>query len=219
MGRLTDRMPVAEQTMEDPARAPKPAGPDPVPDESPEDALTRLQSTVGNGAMPGVVGGAAASDAGPAPVPAPDAAAPPTPDAGTPAPAPDAEAPPTPGAPTPATPAGAGPVPDATPVIEDEEPPAPDTGAEDLDTSMLELVDEELVEHGGGVRNRPGAAAGRGRAAVRGGRGCGRAVRGRRRRCRCRGRVGCRAAIGCRGRVGWGRAHHAGHRGVADRAL
>src|SRR5437588_279177 len=87
MGRLTDRMPVAEQSAEDPARVPRPAGPEQSPEESPEDALTRLQSTVGNEGMASVVGGVPAAkpdggapdggpvpeaDAGPAPAPVAD---------------------------------------------------------------------------------------------------------------------------------------------------
>ena len=181
MGRLTDRMPVAEQSAEDPARVPRPAGPAQSPEESPEDALTRLQSTVGNDGMASVVGGVPAAtpdggapdggpvpaaDAGPAPAadagtPTPEAG--PTPDGGTapeagPAPAPAADGGPghAGGAPDAGTPGGApapdGPAPapatDVTPPIAEVEPPAePDTGAGDLDTSMLELVDGELVEH------------------------------------------------------------------------
>jgi hypothetical protein len=194
MGRLSDRLPATEQTPDDPARASRSGGVDLLPEESRDDALTRLQSTVGNDGMAAVVGGQAPGgvvaplasptvpdtpDGGVAPAPdaavdtTPDAppapagpvatdagapAGPPGPPAGGAAPGPDATpAAPAPGAPGPAPGPDAGPQPDAggsgaPPVpadatLTDEPGPAPDTGADDLDTSMLDLVDEELVEH------------------------------------------------------------------------
>src|SRR4051794_29561608 len=105
MGRLTDRLPATEQTPDDPVRASRSGGVDVLPEESREpeesrdDALTRLQSTVGNDGMAAVVGGQAPDDvvAPVAPPPVPDAGTPSAPDAG-PAATPDAT-----------------PIPDATP--------------------------------------------------------------------------------------------------------
>ena len=129
MGRLTDRLPATEQTPDDPARASRSGGVDVLPEESREpeesrdDALTRLQSTVGNDGMAAAVGGQAPADvvAPLAPPPVPDAGAPVAgaPVAGTPD-----TAPPTP---------DAAPVADTGPVLDDEPAPAPDTGADELD--------------------------------------------------------------------------------------
>ncbi len=215
MGRLTGRLPATEQTTDTPARVRPPAGVDLSPEESPEETVTRLQSTIGNDGMAAMVGGAQTlggatpdggtapdldpdagpppvAGAGPAPATNPDAAPAPGPDGGLagvpggasapgttpggPPPAPAPAAGPTPGGPQPGGPQPGGPAssgpqpggpqpggpqpggptpggprpgqaPAAGDELTDESPTGPDTGADDLDTPMLELVDEELAEH------------------------------------------------------------------------